>query len=85
MPPDGAGELGGVGGYKDFAPDGAANRRTASPMSDSITKFGHKCRKDFASTSCEFGKGSRGIIEKFNCRHEIRCQHRVCLTATVFH
>ena len=24
--PDGAGEICGVGGYKDFAPDGAANR-----------------------------------------------------------
>ena len=24
--PDGAWELGGAGGYKDFAPDGAANR-----------------------------------------------------------
>ena len=25
--PDGAGEWGGAGGYKGFAPDGAANRR----------------------------------------------------------
>jgi hypothetical protein len=27
MPPDGAGEFGGVGGYKDFTPDGAGEKR----------------------------------------------------------
>jgi hypothetical protein len=35
--PDGAGELGGAGGYKDFAPDGAANRRAEQMTWDVLT------------------------------------------------
>ena len=39
--PDGAGEWGGAGGYKDFAPDGAANRRPLhAPLGIPRTIFG---------------------------------------------
>ena len=36
---DGAGEWGGAGGYKDFAPDGAANRRIEMKAEFSNTSF----------------------------------------------
>jgi hypothetical protein len=37
MAPRRGGELGGAGGYKDFAPDGAANRRAEQMTWDVLT------------------------------------------------
>jgi len=38
--PGGAGEWGGVGGYKDFAPAGAANRRDGQRVENSPAIYG---------------------------------------------
>jgi len=46
--PDGAGELGGAGGYKDFAPDGAVKRRKRIVLNRPKDTLSHKQMKPVA-------------------------------------